>query len=307
MITNEPYPSEQPTDLSQPASASVELSPPTQIDPDHPAWAALPWGPVKAFAGWFWSIVCLVVVPMIVVIPYIVYLYVTSGPPQASVLTADKTFLFLSILGVIPAHLLTLVVIWLIVTNGRQYPFWQTVGFSWPPSLRGWRGVGLCVLLALVLLGIGILLTNWFGGPKTQLDQLIESSFQARIATALLAVATGPLIEELVYRGVLYPALARIIGVGGSIAVVSLLFAGVHVFQYKNNIAVIAVIALLSVCLTVVRAVTKRLLPSFVIHFVFNGCQSVVLLLQPFFDKGDHVTPTPAPALILFRLLRHFF
>jgi membrane protease YdiL (CAAX protease family) len=248
----------------------------------------------------------LVFVPVAVVIPYFVYLYATSAAPRPEALTTDKTFLFLSILGVIPAHLLTFGLVWAIVTEFGRFPFWKTIGFSWPPSHAPWTSLGLSIGLAVVLLSIGGLVTNFFGGEKTQLDQLIESSYQARLATAFLAIATGPLIEELVYRGVLYPAVARALGVGAAVAIVSLLFAGVHVYQYKNNLAVIAVITLLSVTLTVVRAMTGRLLPCFVIHFVFNGLQSVFLVLQPFFDKSDKVVPTPAPACeLIVQAIRH--
>ena len=145
-------------------------------------------------------------------------------------------------------------------------------------------------------------------GEKTALDQLIESSFQARLATAFLAVATGPLVEELVYRGVLYPAFERVLGVGGAIALVSILFAGVHVAQYINNIAVIAVISLLSVVLTTTRAKTGSVLPGFLIHLVFNGVQSILIVLQPFLEKADQATPKAAPAVtVAVHWLRNFF
>ena len=67
-----------------------------------------------------------------------------------------------------------------------------------------------------------------------------------------------------------------------AIPVVSLLFAGVHVFQYRNNFAVIAVITLLSITLTVARAVSGKVLPAFIIHLVFNGIQSVLIVLGAF-------------------------
>jgi membrane protease YdiL (CAAX protease family) len=66
---------------------------------------------------------------------------------------------------------------------------------------------------------------------------------------------------------------------------VSLLFAGVHVFQYRNNLAVISVITLLSITLTVSRAVTGKLLPAFIIHLVFNGIQSALIVASGFLDK----------------------
>ena len=303
MITNESspltaVPNENPLAPTEPTPNDRLLQP---VSSDNP-----PWGIVAGFATWATSVLCLLFVPVVVVLPYMVYVYATSGPPTGDSLMANKTFLFLSIMGVIPAHLITFAVVWAVVTHWRRYPFWETIGFSWPSTKSSWTWFGLCAGIAVLLLGIGSLITNYFGGEKTQLDQLIESSIQARVATAFLAVATGPIIEELVYRGVLYPAISRVLGVGAAITIVSLLFAGVHFYQYKNNFAVIGVIALLSVVLTVVRAITGKLLPSFIIHLVFNGLQSVLLLLQPFLDKGERVAPPPSPVgELLVQIFRH--
>jgi len=289
----EPVADKQP---GVPDPASLEQTARTP-DPDNP-----PWGVLKALLTWFASIACLTVVPLLVVIPYILYVYLSSGAPTADALVTDKNFLFLSILGVIPAHLLTFGVAWIVVTDWGRHRFWLTLGFTWPKSFGPWKCVGLAVLLLL----IGALVTSFFGGSKTQMDLIIESSYRTRLATAFLAAATGPFVEELVYRGVLYSALQRALGVSTAVVLVSILFAGVHVYQYYNNIAVIAVITLLSVTLTVVRAVTGRLLPSFMIHFIFNGIQSLILVFQPFFEKANTVVPNKIPATNLIELfLRH--
>ncbi len=115
-----------------------------------------------------------------------------GGPQQPEVITADKTILFLSIVGVIPAHVLTFGILWWVVTERGRHPFWKTVGFEWPPTWNRWLVFGLCAIAAVVLLGIGGVITNFFGGGKTDLDLLIESSLASRLAAAFLAVATAP-------------------------------------------------------------------------------------------------------------------
>ena len=241
---------------------------------------------LKAFLVWVASIILLVVVQLIFTIPYFMYLYKTTGLPKVEVLATDKVVAFLSIIAVFPSHLLTLGVIWLMVTDGGKRPFWKTIGFEWPESVRPAVVVTACVGLAIALLMLGGLATHYWGGSKTQLDLLVESSIPARLATAFVAVFTAPLVEELIYRGVLYSALERTLGTVIAVIVVSLLFAGVHVFQYIDNYAVIGVITMLSVTLTVVRAYTGKVLPSFLIHLVFNGIQSIVIALWPFFGWG---------------------
>ena len=285
---------DEPPDV--PGLVSLEQTARTP-DPDNP-----PWGVLKAFLTWFLSIVCLAIVPLLVVVPYILYIYLAAGAPRAEALATDKNVLFLSILGVIPAHILTFGVAWIVVTDWGRHRFWLTLGFTWPKSFGPWK----CAGLALLLLGVGALVTSFFGGSKTQMDLLIESSYQTRVATAFLAFATGPFVEELVYRGVLYSALQRAVGVTTAVVLVSIMFSGVHVLQYYNNIAVIAVITLLSVTLTVVRAVTGRLLPSFMIHLIFNGIQSLILIFEPFFEKAHTVVPNKLPATNLIEIvLRH--
>jgi membrane protease YdiL (CAAX protease family) len=76
------------------------------------------------------------------------------------------------------------------------------------------------------------------------------------------------------------------------------LFAGVHVLQYYNNLGVMAVIVLLSVALTLVRARTGSLLPSYVMHLVFNGIQAIILVVQPFVGKPVIETKAPIGFLI---------
>lgn len=288
MFTEEP--SQQLTPLSEDRADPPATIPGEQVQlgssPEHPAWW-IPWIDVaKAVVVWVTSVLLLLFVPVIVALPYMVYKFMAFGVPSPEELQADKMLIFLSVLGIVPTHLLTFVIIWMIVSEGGRRPFWSTLGFEWPQNTSRAIGTLVSLSLALVLLALAWLVTTLYGGNKTQLDLLIESSMQARFATAFVAVATAPLIEELIYRGVLYPAIEKAAGMGVAIAVVSLLFAGVHVFQYYNNIAVIIVITLLSLTLTVARAVTGKVLPSFIIHLVFNGIQSLILVIAPFIEKA---------------------
>jgi len=89
-------------------------------------------------------------------------------------------------------------------------------------------------------------------------------------------------VEESIYRGILYPAIERTAGAKTAVILVTLLFAVPHVPQYWPNIGVISSITLLSVVLTLVRARNGRLLPCLVVHLVFNGIQSVIILFEPY-------------------------
>src|SRR5215467_12258566 len=71
-----------------------------------------PWGVAGAVGTWIFSVLALLIVPLVVVIPYFIYLIVNKHPPTAEAIASDKTFLWLSIIGVIPAHVLTFAVVW---------------------------------------------------------------------------------------------------------------------------------------------------------------------------------------------------
>jgi len=245
-----------------------------------------------AFCTWLASALLLAFVPLLLVLPYLIYKNTSQQGFHPETLLADKTVILLSLVGVIPAHLLTIFVAWAVVTSGGKRPFWETIRWSWPENFGPWKSA----MLAVVLLAVGSLISWALGGGETQLDQLINSSYSARLATAFLAAATAPFVEELVYRGILYPAFERAFGTIVAIIVVTAMFAGVHVLQYSNNLGVIAVITMLSLSLTLVRAFTGRLLPCFMIHLVFNGIQSIYLVLSPFLSTQH--SPKVSPGMI---------
>jgi membrane protease YdiL (CAAX protease family) len=69
---------------------------------------------------------------------------------------------------------------------------------------------------------------------------------------------------------------------------VAILFTLPHIPQYYNNVAVILVVFVLGLCLTMVRAFTGKLLPCFVMHIIFNGIQSIMII-------AAHYAPQSAP------------
>ncbi|MGH9929211.1 MAG: lysostaphin resistance A-like protein, partial [Pyrinomonadaceae bacterium] len=218
-------------------------------------------------------------------------------------LAKDKIVVLLSIISIFPAHILSLFIAWGVVTNFGKRSFWKTLGIGWSSrlALKG------SVAIAIVLFFVGAFLSWAIKGEETDIDLMIKSSTAARVSLALLAVTTGPFVEEVIYRGVLYSGLRKVLGTHWAVFIVSLLFTLVHVAQYKNNIGVITAVAVLSVVLTLVRAHTGRLLPCIVIHTVFNGITSVLIVLQPYLEKVQpSAEQPPVGFLILYRTTRAF-
>jgi membrane protease YdiL (CAAX protease family) len=248
---------------------------PRPLGPDNP-----PWYVPAAVGFWVLSVLLIIIMPLIFVVPYILRRQVSMEALPEFVVT-DKTAIFLQIVSTIPAHLLTLGVAWLLVTRAGKIPFRAALGWAWDPKYNFRRSAAIAV--GMYLVGISVLLL--LDGPETQLDKFLQSSRLTAVTVAFMATATAPLVEEVIYRGVLYSALQRAIGAAWAVAVVLILFALVHVPQYWPNFGILAVILMLSAVLTVVRARTGKLLPCFIIHLVFNGIQSVLIVVEPYLKQ----------------------
>jgi len=85
-------------------------------------------------------------------------------------------------------------------------------------------------------------------------------------------------MEELFFRGFLYPVLARRLGMVIAIGLTSLAFAGLHFAQLGYSWAVL-IIFLVGVALTTVRAVTKSVAASFLLHVGYNGTLSLLMFV----------------------------
>jgi membrane protease YdiL (CAAX protease family) len=271
-------------------------APSAEIDPDNP-----PWGILEAVGLLLVSFILMILLTAVFIIPYAVYRGVNLLA-FAEFATKDPGALLVQVLSIIPAHLLTLGLAWVIVTRAGKRPFFRTLGWEWRGGFTVWRSAGLAVLLLLV----GIAVAKLAGPADNALEQLIRSSRAATLAVAFVASITAPLVEEIVFRGVLYSALRRLAGVAGAVACVVIIFAAIHVPQYWPSFGVIATILILSIALTLIRARTGQLLPCFIVHLVFNSIQAVFMVLDPYLKRFSPEETAPAPGLLIELFARLF-
>jgi membrane protease YdiL (CAAX protease family) len=277
-------------------------------DPNNPVW-----GVAGALLIWVLSIVLQGLIPILFVIPFALHRGLNPGAPDFAKLAlelavTDRTAILLQVISILPTHLLVLGVLWAFVTRFGKRPFLASFGWN-SKGGSAWLERALLIAVGVTLFLVATVLAKLLGGQKpTQLEQLINSSIAARYAIAALAVFTAPFVEEFIYRGVLYSALQRTIGVNAAVVFVLGLFTLIHVPQYWPNIGVIAAIALLSIVLTIVRAYSGRLLPCIIIHMAFNGVQALLLILEPYLQR---LVPTTEPAVptasMLLPLLHSLF
>ncbi|MBP6004637.1 MAG: CPBP family intramembrane metalloprotease [Pyrinomonadaceae bacterium] len=260
--------------------------------PSHPTPNDPPWGSPAALGAWFISVMLILLLPSLFLLPYLM----TLDPPMVDTKAivefaqSDKIAVFLQVSAIIPAHLLTLLLAWMIVTAGRRYSFTEMLG--WQSGGVNWRHyVGILV----GFLAIAAVVSYFAPEQENDLMRILRSSKATVYLVVFMATFTAPIVEEVIYRGLLYSSIQRALGVPAAFAIVTLLFSIVHVPQYYPSYSTIFLLTLLSVCLTALRVWSKNLWPCIVLHMLFNGLQSVMIVLDP-----EAVSPLPTeqiPAL----------
>lgn len=278
----------EPIDSRQATPLAEDLIP----SPNNP-----PWNGWTAAGVWLFSVLAIIIFPGIFVLPYILSRAGQFADQQLLVefATNDPTAIFLQILAVIPAHIFTLLAAWLVVTKMRRYSFRQTLGWE-SGGFKWWHYAAILLIFFAFAAIVGI----YFPPQDTQLDRILKSSRAVVFVVAFMATFTAPLVEEVVYRGVLYSAFQRTFGVPAAVLLVTAIFAAVHVPQYMESLPTIFMLVLLSLILTLIRTKTKNLLPCIILHTIFNGLQSAMLILEPYLPQ---TVPVP-DASTIFHLLR---
>lgn len=169
--------------------------------------------------------------------------------------------------------------------------FWQAIRWDWPRS--EWRLLALGGVMFFAL----SLLQNLLPMPKdTPFEHLFDRARDAYLLS-IIAVTLGPLMEELFFRGFMYPVLARRMGAAWGIALTALPFGLIHLPQYGWAWGAALVIFLVGVVCGMVRAVTRSVGASFLVHVGFNGTQMLIAVVM---TRGFQHMPK---ALLNFSLL----
>lgn len=274
------------SDLPLPEKAPV-IEP---FGPNNPPWNAL-----VAFLVWVGSVLLVVFVPSILLLPYLLVngARTMDQTAMAEFATKDPTALLIQVAAILPVHLLTLLLCWIVVTNFRKFPFRETLGWL-SGGMRWWHYPVILVAFFALAGTVGYLVPE----QENELIRIIKSSKPALYTVAFLAVFTAPLVEEVVYRGIVYSAFQRATGTVFAVVITTFLFALVHVPQYYPSFSTIFLLTVLSLILTLVRVQTGNLWPCIVLHTIFNAIQSALLLAEPYVNVPGTIPVEQAATLI---------
>jgi hypothetical protein len=227
-----------------------------------------PWG--------IWDLVRIAVVAVIAILLFsIVAMGVairSAGPAHAA--AADLARDPRVVIAAQFAAYLIVIVYMVSLVRSRGRPFWPAVRWNWPGwTWFGWMALG--VALAVIVQSASALLPI----PKSL---PIERYFRDTLGAWMMAafgLTFAPLVEELFFRGFMYPALARRLGVVLGVAITSALFAVIHASQLAHAWAPLLLLFLVGAVLTTARARTGSVATTFLIHVGYNATLFTMLYL----------------------------
>src|SRR5207245_7834277 len=192
---------------------------------------------------------------------------------------------WVTVLAQLIAYIVVLLFMVSLVNRVPGESFWRAILWNCP---QRWSAYFFgCVLLALALQG----LSHFLPMPKElPIDRFFRTPREAW-ALSLFGVSLAPLLEEFFFRGFLYPVLVRRLGVVMAILLTSASFGLIHAPQLGRAWAPVLVVFLVGLALTIMRAVTKSVAASLLMHVAYNATLSNVTVVVSYGFRHLHNLP----------------
>jgi membrane protease YdiL (CAAX protease family) len=152
-----------------------------------------------------------------------------------------------------------------VVRDRSDAGFLEAIRWRWPGTTGSWFG-----LLGFVLAFSIEALSHFLPIPKSlPMDRFFTSPGSAYLM-AFFGILIAPLLEELFFRGMLYPVLRRRWGISVAVVLTAAAFAAIHSAQLGYAWAPILSIFFVGVALTLVRQITDSVAASVLTHAGYN-------------------------------------
>lgn len=258
---------------SLPALSEKPGGQPIAIPPalaENPPWSG--WDVLRIFllgiAGIFASVVLL--------------LFTARGAnlQQKTEYLANKPEFLLIAQMVVYAGLLAYMYV-LVVYERDQPSFWKSIGWNFPGKIWPY------LIGGIVMQAIFLLIARYLPFPEdTPFQSLLRKPGSLAII-GVFSISFGPLMEELFFRGFLYPVIARraeifarlfnfpgtarSAGIYAGVFISAVGFALIHGSQYAYSWASLLLIGIVGLVLGTVRAIRGSVGASFLVHAAYNG------------------------------------
>jgi membrane protease YdiL (CAAX protease family) len=167
------------------------------------------------------------------------------------------------------AYVLTVGFMMWLVRERHGFPFARGIFWNLPEkqiALTALAGGAVMALLSEISSG---LLQRWT--PKNLPIEEYFKNAASGYALALFGVFVAPIVEEIFFRGFLYPALERWVGVVAGLVLTSAAFSLLHGGQLGEAWAPMLVLFLVGAVLTAVRIRTRSVATCVLVHMGYNA------------------------------------
>jgi membrane protease YdiL (CAAX protease family) len=179
------------------------------------------------------------------------------------------------------AYVVTLGFMFTTATHKSGTDFGTAVRWNRPRSWGIFLGLGVICAVGLQILA------HFLPMPKgNEMEIFFQTPLRAWILS-IFAMTFVPLMEELFFRGFLYPVLARRLGLILAVVLTTIAFTAIHMPQLADPHASLAtswgavlVIFIIGLVLTVVRAIRRSVAACVLIHIGYNGFTAVAAMIQ---------------------------
>ena len=176
------------------------------------------------------------------------------------------------IVSQIASYPLVIVLLASIVRRRSGEDFLTAIQWNWPGRSSLWFYLG-GALLAFTVEG----LAHFLPIPKSLPMDKFFTDVTSAYLMAFFGIAVAPVLEELFFRGMLYPTLRRALGVGIGLILTAAAFAAIHGAQLAYAWAPILSIFVVGFVLTVIRELTGSVAASVLTHSGYNFTLFVAL------------------------------
>jgi uncharacterized protein len=269
-MPSDPQSSETAETLSGEVNRSSEdIAPGSKVATENPPWTG--WDILYMVMVMFASLlICLIGITILVKrvgYPNVAFFQVMSFPLVA--FSAQMC-----------SYVVTLGFMFTTATHHGSSSFGAAVRWNWPRTWMAYLGLGVAFAIGLQILA------KFVPMPK---DIPMETFFRTALRAWILSIAAMtfvPLMEELFFRGFLYPVVARRLGVIFAVLFTAVSFTVIHVPQLADphmplsaSWGAVLLIFIIGLALTVVRAAKKSVAAGVLVHMAYNGFTSLAAII----------------------------
>lgn len=161
----------------------------------------------------------------------------------------------------------------------------RAFGLRWPrwrDLIWGLTGIGIAFGARLVIAVTASVLTHGKALRESQNIHVVHVSVFTAVVLAVIVVLIAPIVEEIVFRGLLLRTFMRRMSFWPAALLSSAIFGLGHTYEVSTlagAITLAAIVGSLGLTNCIVNRYTDRLAAGMIVHGTFNGLAVLVLLL----------------------------